>query len=195
MKLFAPKYIQGKTLDLGAGMAKYKKIFAEHLTEYVTCDAFEAEHIDVVADAHNLPFSDAEFDTVICTMVLEHVEKPWIVAGQIERILKPGGHCIAAVPFLYPEHKDPEDYFRYTEAGLRSLFPNCEKMECEGFGGWASVLDGMIYVSMYDHYREKHGFLRRNIYRVFRAICVFLNRILPSPVSTYRSTYFVGQKK
>ena len=101
-----PLYVKGKTLDLGAGMAKYRRIFEGHATEYVTCDTFSAPHIDVVANAHDLPFVDASFDTVICTMVLEHVEKPWIVAGEIERILKSGGHCIIAVPFLFPEHKD-----------------------------------------------------------------------------------------
>ena len=195
MRNLTPLYVKGKTLDLGAGMAKYRKIFEGHMTEYITCDTFAAPHIDVVANAHALPLENGSFDTVICTMVLEHVEKPWIVAGEIERVLKPGGHCIIAVPFLFPEHKDPEDYFRYTTAGLASLFPSCSTSEGGGYGGIAATLDGFFYVGYYDFYRKNHGFIRRNIYRCLKMLLHKLDRFLPSPSCIYRSTYFVGKKQ
>lgn len=44
-----------------------------------------------VADAHVLPFKDATFDCVVCTEVLEHVEKPKETVLEIKRVLKPGG--------------------------------------------------------------------------------------------------------
>ncbi|MDA0376352.1 MAG: class I SAM-dependent methyltransferase [bacterium] len=87
----APFYLKGRLLDVGAGSSKYKDIFTPHIAEYVACDSFEAPHIDRVVDAHNLSYKDGEFDTVICTMVLEHVQKPWVVASELQRVLRSGG--------------------------------------------------------------------------------------------------------
>jgi ubiquinone/menaquinone biosynthesis C-methylase UbiE len=46
------------------------------------------------ADAHALPFKDEFFDLVICTEVLEHVEQPQVVLGEMKRVLKKGGQAI-----------------------------------------------------------------------------------------------------
>ncbi len=43
------------------------------------------------ANAENLPFADATFDTVIAMDFLEHVENPREVIREIARVLKPGG--------------------------------------------------------------------------------------------------------
>jgi 2-polyprenyl-3-methyl-5-hydroxy-6-metoxy-1,4-benzoquinol methylase len=31
------------------------------------------------------------FSLIICNSVLEHVDKPWLMAEQLSRLLKPGG--------------------------------------------------------------------------------------------------------
>jgi SAM-dependent methyltransferase len=41
--------------------------------------------------------------------------------AEFHRVLKPGGHVIASVPFLQPEHKVPTDFQRYTRDGLVRL--------------------------------------------------------------------------
>lgn len=51
-----------------------------------------------VADAHKLPFQDQSFDAVFCLEVLEHVFDPAQVIGEIKRVLRSGGYCIALVP-------------------------------------------------------------------------------------------------
>ena len=195
LKDLASKYIRGKTLDLGAGKSKYRKIIEAHSDEYVACDNFEAPHINVVCDAHSLQLEDASFDTVVCTMVLEHVEKPWVVASEIERVLKSGGKCIIAVPFLFPKHEDPGDYFRFTTSGLASLFPNCEKIEAEAFGGLSATIDSFFYTTFFDFYRKNHGFFRRNIYRVIHNIFALFDKVIPQSKAIYRSAYFVGRKR
>lgn len=43
------------------------------------------------ASAEALPFDAARFDVVCCCDVLEHVDDPDLVVGQIARVLKPGG--------------------------------------------------------------------------------------------------------
>ena len=38
----------------------------------------------------------------------------------MSRLLKPGGHLVLSVPFLYPVHESPHDYWRLTPHGLES---------------------------------------------------------------------------
>ncbi len=44
-----------------------------------------------IADAQNLPFSDASFDVITAMDFLEHVENPAQIIKEISRVLKPGG--------------------------------------------------------------------------------------------------------
>jgi ubiquinone/menaquinone biosynthesis C-methylase UbiE len=50
----------------------------------------------LLQDAHELPFDDASFDLVICSDVLEHVENPAAVVGEIRRVSR--GFAVIAVP-------------------------------------------------------------------------------------------------
>ena len=43
------------------------------------------------ADAHELPFPDASFDTVFAHAVLQHVKEPLRALAEMHRVLKPGG--------------------------------------------------------------------------------------------------------
>jgi SAM-dependent methyltransferase len=52
----------------------------------------------VSADCNNLPFGTAEFDCVLATDVLEHIEDDARAVREIVRVLRPGGHLIVTVP-------------------------------------------------------------------------------------------------
>lgn len=51
-----------------------------------------------VADAHNLPIQNSEFDAVFCLETLEHVVDPIKVIQEIYRVLKDGGYAVILVP-------------------------------------------------------------------------------------------------
>jgi SAM-dependent methyltransferase len=56
-----------------------------------------------VGDCLALPFAAASFDTVVCSEVLEHLERAEIALGEIARVLKPGGKLAVSVPRYWPE--------------------------------------------------------------------------------------------
>lgn len=52
----------------------------------------------VVGDACSLPFPDHTFDVVTCFEVIEHTGGPELLAGEVSRILKPGGRLYLSTP-------------------------------------------------------------------------------------------------
>jgi SAM-dependent methyltransferase len=61
-----------------------------------------------VADALDLPFSDASFDLVLCVDVIEHVGAPTALLGELHRVLRPGGHLVLTCPSAdFPFTYDP----------------------------------------------------------------------------------------
>ena len=52
----------------------------------------------LIDDAATLPFADGAFDAAVCIEVLEHLLDPAAVAGEILRVLRPGGTLVATVP-------------------------------------------------------------------------------------------------
>jgi SAM-dependent methyltransferase len=114
-----------RVLDLGSSWSPYAKYFPNR----VTCDINPGEGVDVVADAHDLPFKDAEFEVVVCSEVLEHLHTPEKAIAEMRRVLKKDGTLILTTRFMFPIHEAPFDYFRYTEYGLRHLFRDWDVQE------------------------------------------------------------------
>jgi SAM-dependent methyltransferase len=119
-----PKYAQGKLLDLGCGKVPLYMVYKSLVEEVITLDWADSFHtnefLDIIHDINEpLPLEGGQFDTVIMSDVLEHIKKPATVMNEIARVLKPGGHLIMNVPFMYWIHEYPHDYHRYTEYALR----------------------------------------------------------------------------
>ena len=92
-------------------------------------DIKEGEGVDVVADAHKLPFKDEKFEIILCTEVLEHLHSPRVAISEMYRVLKKGGLLILTTRFIFPIHDAPNDYYRFTKYGLKHLFKNWDILE------------------------------------------------------------------
>lgn len=129
-------YLIRRTLDLGSKRAQYSHL----CDDLIALDYYYVEGVDVVADAHNLPFYDSSFDNVIMTNLLEHVQEPQKVVNEVYRILKPNGLAVVFVPFMYPIHGDPNDYWRFTDEGLKHSLRNFEIVKTIKIGGFFGVI-------------------------------------------------------
>ncbi len=110
----------GKTLDIGCGNDQYGHYFPNRTTFDI--QVRPGVTVDIVGDAHHLPMiSDASFDVILCTEVLEHLHTPVLAIAEFHRILRPGGLLLLTTRFIFPLHDVPGDYYRYTKYGLRHL--------------------------------------------------------------------------
>jgi SAM-dependent methyltransferase len=79
---------------------------------FVNVDIRESVNPDVVHDLNSFPypFDDNSASHIQLVHVLEHLEKPFLVMGELHRILKPRGTLYIAVPhfsrgFTHAEHE------------------------------------------------------------------------------------------
>lgn len=123
---FASELRGARVLEIGSG----KQVNGAY--PYSSAELFDPS-CDVVRSDFNPAFGhavvdvtameyDGEFDAVLCANVLEHVAEPAAAVAGIARALRPGGVTLVTVPFIYPLHDEPIDFWRFTEHGLRHLF-------------------------------------------------------------------------
>lgn len=134
---------KGTVYDIGSYDVNgtHKPSVVQRGFSYVGVDVVEGPNVDLVVDPYHWPMPDDSCDHVISGSCLEHVEAPWLWVKELERCLKPGGTCIVLLPFIFPEHKFPVDYYRILPDGLRFLFTQWAKLECLNCGFSGECLD------------------------------------------------------
>jgi SAM-dependent methyltransferase len=129
----------GTLLDLGAGLQQFKELTSAFKTTAVDKDPYPG--IDVIADiTQPLPFPDESFSVALLSHTLEHVSEPYELLRECQRVLKPGGLLILAVPFMVLEHQGPYDFYRYTQHGLRHLLRDFDAIQVVQLGTSNDVL-------------------------------------------------------
>lgn len=89
--------------------------------DYVGCDMRAGPGVDRVLDLHQIDLPDAVVGTVFLMDTLEHVEYPHRAMAEIHRILKPDGVVIMSSVLDFFIHATPNDFWRFTPDGFRSL--------------------------------------------------------------------------
>lgn len=112
---------KGALLDVGCGSQPYRR-FCTGVDTYVGMDIVPGPRVDVLIQPDDVrwPLPDAAFDILLCTEVVEHAAHLELFKEML-RVAKPGGLCLATVPFIYGEHGAPHDYLRLSVHGLRRM--------------------------------------------------------------------------
>lgn len=113
-------------LDFGCGSRPYEAWFRAAGVRYQGADIEGRHEIGIRSDG-SLAAGDGTFDVVTSFSVLEHV---WDLAqylAEARRVLKPGGWLLLSTHGNWFYHPHPEDYRRWTGAGLR------REVEAHGF--------------------------------------------------------------
>lgn len=97
-----------RVLEVGGNRGEHIPFVRHQFDEYVLTDLYPPELAPALAgdpritlrecDAARLPFSDAEFDRVISTCLLHHVDDPLAVLQELRRVTVPTGIITLMLP-------------------------------------------------------------------------------------------------
>lgn len=78
--------------------------------------------------------------------MLEHTPVPIELLREIHRVIKPSGKIFGTVPFLFPLHEVPYDFYRYTPFALERFAEKTgfKISEIGSLGGWDASLAQML---------------------------------------------------
>ena len=113
----------------GAVGSGAEALYSAEDVQLVGFDLYGSENVQLLADAHHMPFADGSFDGVWVQAVLEHVLEPQVVVDEIGRVLRDDGLVYAETPFLQAVHEGPYDFTRFTDSGHRWLFRRFELID------------------------------------------------------------------
>ncbi len=88
----------GPVLEIGAGAGHFKP----HVPGAVASDVAFAPWLDLVADAHRLPFADHAFAALVLVDTLHHLAAPGTFFAEAARVLRPGGRLVLVEPAITP---------------------------------------------------------------------------------------------
>ena len=114
--------LSGNVLDLGGGRdSLYRHLFKGTFSLTMVNKDPEANP-DMLHDLEEpLPFKDETYDGVLLINVLEHIYNFEQLLAESARVLVVGGSIVIAVPFLFPIHPSPKDFWRFTDEALSRM--------------------------------------------------------------------------
>lgn len=126
--------VRGPILEVGSrdygSTPDFRSLFPQ--STYVGVDMSEGKGVDVILDmtddfaAVDSRLAGMRFNSIICFSVLEHCTNPFKVCENITKLLTDKGMVFISVPFAWPIHGYPSDYWRFTADGVKILFPSIE---------------------------------------------------------------------
>ena len=155
-KLSNFNFSPGYTLDISSEKhASYEKDWNIELKNLINIDIDGKPNI--LADINNLPFKNNTISNFGCFNVLELIQFPKIAVQDIHRVLNKTGYLVGYVPFLYPIHNQPVDYWRFSNKSLYQIL---------SIGGFENIIIeplGGRFIVMYDIILPKKLFFIRFI--------------------------------
>jgi len=124
---FIQEFVNESNLVLDVGN-QLKYDLSQNRFKVVTLDITDIDKPDIIADLtlHNDHIASEQFDSILCTEVLEHIVDPFGAVRELKRILKVGGFLLVTTPLNARIHGPIPDCWRFTQFGLQLLFRDFE---------------------------------------------------------------------
>lgn len=156
-------------------------------------------NVDIVADAHQLPYANESVDVIYSEAVFEHLHSPNKAAEEIYRVLKAGKKIFVCTPFMFPYHGYPHHYQNYTISGHKHLFESVgmKVIACGTCVGPVYTITNMMHVFIHEY---SPRFLRLPLRLFWSALSIVirpLDKIIgkrPNAHILASTTYVVAQK-
>jgi SAM-dependent methyltransferase len=126
--------------EVGALLSEHARRNGFHITSF---DIDEKYAPDILGDICSHDFAGRTFDVMVLSEVLEHVHSPHLAIANIRAALREGGRLILTVPFLFPIHERPHDYYRYTRYGLEYLLREFTDVRIGERNSWAEAINAL----------------------------------------------------
>lgn len=164
-----------RVLDYGCATQPYRHLFDSGV-DYVGADlrGNPVAQVELREDG-SVPLPDSSFDVILSTQVLEHVIDPASYLSECHRLLKPGGSLVLSTHGIMYYHPDPEDYWRWTPAGLEKVVEEAglEVADIRGVMGLAAAALQLLQAATLGHLPAK---LRRPCTLVFQRLIAMSDR-------------------
>lgn len=136
----------GAVLDIGTGTGRMAELFAANAARVVALDKnlemlkvarAKLQHLPtarielVQGDFAELPFAEANFDTVVLHQVLHFAQEPAIALAEAARVTRPGGR-IAIVDFASHSHEELRTRHQHVRLGFSDR-QMADLLEAAGF--------------------------------------------------------------
>ncbi len=121
------KDIGGAILSIGSlddndGEGRKYRNYFPGATSCTTSEVVPMGGCDLVIDVRSMPeMTSSSYDCIYCSGVREHVDEFRKGFAEITRILRPGGILLLGLPFRQAIHLAPQDFWRFTEYGIKYL--------------------------------------------------------------------------
>lgn len=127
-----------KLLHFAPEQCFYSRFRESETLTYITTD-LNSPLADVKADICNLPFTDNEFDFILCNHVLEHIPDDETAMREMFRILKPGGKAIFQIPLDMDREETFEDNFITDRKERAHIFGQYDHVRVYGMDYFARL--------------------------------------------------------
>ncbi len=122
--------LYGDVLDVGAGTGYGKRLLPDNANYFPTDIDGARDYRDKSltrngvalakhCSVYHIDYLDNRFDGCLALSLFEHLEQPDKAIAEIRRVVKDNGLIVLMVPFSFPIHGYPADYWRWTVEGLK----------------------------------------------------------------------------
>lgn len=114
--------LSGSVLDLGGDTRSTYRSCFKGKPVFTTVNLDPKSQPNIQHDLEQLlPFADGSYDHVVLINVLEHVYNYQQLLSEARRVVRTGGSVVVVVPYVFPHHPSPRDYWRFSRQAVHKI--------------------------------------------------------------------------